>query len=194
MINRRSPSTGSARFFRCMLLMVLSGSMALVACRRSTVEDTVKQVYLENNSEIIGRQIHWEPKMFRAANPKFGKATDIDGAKVLMVVGAECSPCIDKFIQWNDFLAEKKLKPIDVVFIATGKNNGYFDLHVNQKNNFRFHILLDEDNLFVPANQLYVYQNMTFLLDRHNRVILVGDPTHDQTILDYYNEEIEKTN
>ena len=53
-------------------------------------------------------------------------------------------------------------------------------------------VLLDNEKHYLSNNSLEKYHNMLtcFLLDKNNRVVLVGDPLRSSRIRELYNEQI----
>lgn len=163
----------------------------LVGCTGSEVAKEQLQMYKEANNHLINRVLVFQNQKYTVANKKFSSLTTVKGPKILIIVGTDCSPCIDRFIEWNEFLQTGKLNDINVLFIAEGRSNEYFETNIN-KYDFRFNILLDEESTFLDENKLIAYQKTVFLLDSENRVLLVGNPIGNKTILDYYNYEIKQ--
>lgn len=161
-------------------------------CNNNSESDKIREQYFQNNSDIIGKTLQFSPDSLVSYNRNFSGHPKEGNPKIIMVVGSECAPCITKFQEWEAFLNKRQLQLIDIIFIAVGGDSEYLDYHVNKKNKFDFFIFLDNNRGFLNENQLNAYQNTTFLLDGKNKVVLVGDPSKSETVLKYYNDEIEK--
>ena len=127
---------------------------------------------------------------------------DMDSAIVKMVVyvdSTECSPCVlDKMYLWNDIIDEtskygEKMKYIfvfepkqgdielDNLFLAaeySGLNNCiYIDTAMTFK----------KQNDFLPESKLY----HSFLLDKNNRILFVGNPIDNKKIEEIFEGTIK---
>lgn len=87
----------------------------------------------------------------------------------------DCSPCIitlkkiQKLIDNNNFIEKT-----DVVYIARGDTNEYFE-HQVQKNSFSYSIIIDQKSTFLENNDIYSYDRSTILINKKGDVIIAGD-------------------
>jgi len=109
-----------------------------------------------------------------------------------MIVGTDCSSCIEKFKAWQAFITKGNFNKTNVVFVALGENNEYFEYHVNKHGNFDFQILLDPSGKFMDNNGLVPYVSNAFLLDKNNKIVMIGDPIANPAIKNFYDYEIDE--
>lgn len=109
-----------------------------------------------------------------------------------------CSSCkISHLNEWNEMLdfTRKFDGKVSVVYVFSPSPNNVREVIIALKTyGFTYPVFLDETNAFkvqnacIPAGATY----HTFLLDRENRVVLVGDPTWNENLSELYRKTIQE--
>ena len=103
------------------------------------------------------------------------------GNKTLInVVTASCSPCVGELIYWEDIVDNYIDQDVNLVFIAQGKTDYYFEKSVLEKYKLDIPIFLDEDSSFVKTNELLpaLYER-TMVLNEDEEIVFIGSPYYD---------------
>lgn len=174
-----------------LLVLIYCSLSILTSCKSMNKHDTIVATIME-----MGRHKTILPtsEMMCWKSDSFGNYSDsIDCCKLKLVVYADTTNCSLCFLNhmsiWNDFLPlEKKYNgAIRFVFIIEARHNESNSLY-NQLNSTGLNhpIFIDEKLVFrklnphIPKETIY----HTFVLDKNNNIVLVGNPLN--------NEEIEK--
>lgn len=113
------------------------------------------------------------------------------------VDSTSCTSCVlQNLYLWNDLIAlyKKQYKTINFYFIISNKNYKEKDIITTLRNTgFKNSILLDTAGVFIKTNPNIPKESKchTFLLDKNNRVILVGDPILNVDIEQLYNRMLD---
>jgi hypothetical protein len=117
---------------------------------------------------------------------------------VIWFDSTECGSCrMSRMFEWNDDPAVQYAQGLkgkfDVVFIFSPKQEDVHSLTLNLKNyDVSFSVIIDEAGDFprlnphIPADK----RLHAFLLDKDNRVILVGNPLGNEKLWELYKEQI----
>lgn len=104
-----------------------------------------------------------------------------------------CETCISNWLKIWNMVSDNKLLDTELVIIIPNNNpNGVQQLL--QKYHLPNKILLDKDNTFLKKNGLenLLARNRTFLLDKKNNIILVGEPFNHPELMDLYSSTITR--
>lgn len=147
--------------------------------------------YLASYDGVVGKQLKYNPSSFINFNKHYNY-NKIYPNSILMIVNTECTSCIEKFKAWQEYKKQGNFNNLDIVFVAQGKVTEYFDYNVNKINNFDFKIYVDTTSSFIDSNGILLHSNSTFLLDRNNQIVMIGDPISNSIIKDFYAQKIEE--
>ncbi len=140
-------------------------------------------------------------KMICQINGKDTTFNNFYNNKMKMVVYYDslvCSPCSAKKIRlWNNEIDSMKVLNPDFkyYFIFAPKKedeNTLFSTFMEYK--FNYPVFIDVNNVFRKENP-HLPDNLslhTFLLDKNNKVVLVGNPIHNTKIKEMYNDVVKK--
>ena len=116
--------------------------------------------------------------------------------KITTLIWGDCESCIADLEGWGELfqLANSK-QDIEILFYLYTSDFNFFKKHIYDDKNFhQYPLILDKKLNYVDRNDLpfndKIYQ--TFLLDSNNKVILVGNPTQSDKLMELYKEEIKK--
>lgn len=163
------------------VLFVFIAFMLLGCNNRDNIKILISEMMKEsvslrlNNMEII------YPDSLKHIEPEIK-----DYKLVIYSDTTNCSMCfVNSLKEWNDMLClQKEYQNLSLIFIMQGRKN-MLELHrkVLNESTLQYPIYLDVENIFqetnphIPKNKLI----HTFLLDKENNVIVVGNPlTNDR--------------
>lgn len=144
--------------------------------------------YLKINYEKLdGKEVIF-PEKLRKLNESLGHYNfKSKRLKLLFISKMNCSPCIIRMKEIQNFYEESgRIKDkIDFIFIGVGENTSYFN-HQVKENTFSYHIYSDSNFKFIDKNDFYNFKNATMLLDKENRVVMVGDIINNKIFKNIY--------
>lgn len=156
--------------------------LIIISCNKEKPLDS--NLYMSNFKDINNKKIFF--------NTLIQEVSLINNLKLIFTGYAECNSCIITLKEIQLFLDNHTLKnELSVFYIASGVESEYFDYQI-RKNNFTFTIIIDNDSSFIKKNKLYAFDHSTILLDKDNRVILVGNMFEDKEIFTLYNSLINE--
>lgn len=115
--------------------------------------------------------------------------------KVLVYVDSiGCTSCKLQLPKWKEFIAcvdSVSGGQIPFLFFFQSKDNQELR-YILRRDNFRLPVCVDSQNEFGKLNQFPSEQMFqTFLLDKDNRVKVIGNPIHNLSVKDLYLREIK---
>lgn len=165
--------------------------LVLILCLYPSCSSKTEQEAKKIQDEWIGRQIIY-PDDFIAwgiDNELFQELSFKSKYKIVTYVdGAGCTSCklqLPKWAKWIDELRESK-NNVDVLFFISPNDAENLEILL-QYYGFTYPVYIDEKDIFnqknnLPTNELF----QTFLLDRDNRVVAVGNPIHNPQVKELY--------
>lgn len=120
-----------------------------------------------------------------------------DAKMVVWYDSVGCSSCqISRLNEWTEMLAyaEALRGKFQVVFVMTPKNKEMKSVRISLMSSRLGHpMLIDTASAFITANPLVPADSRlhTFLLDKNNRVVLVGSPVNGESLRVLYKETIK---
>lgn len=167
---------------RSFLLAYLAGMLIMSCSPKDKVKDNISKMTEKAVLIDSGKMKTWLPDSALAHGEK--KAFTL----VVFADSTQCSPCfINGLKEWNDMLAMEQDKKGNVRFlfiIEPRKGDETLLREKLQESGFKHPVLIDGKSLFRNANP-HIPQEMlyhTFLLDRENRIVLVGNPLHNEQV------------
>ena len=179
-------------------MFVLPLMPVLISCNSSQVVriDNVQNFYTE---ECIGKEIDIPDSLLVLINnnQEYIHDTNILEKRfiiITLIYNSNCAKCdYIKFSAWKDYL--KKLdqyKNIGLVVIYCGYNE-YFKRIIYPEIAFSSPVILDRQCVFKSRNEIPDSDEFnTMLLDRNNRVLLIGDPTQSVEIEKQFIQKISE--
>lgn len=149
--------------------------------------------YLKDYSDVIGKKMDLGSPLFLYNAPSI-KGNNTSGFKVVTFINTGCSECIKKMDEWKNFLFKNNFFHVKVEFIAQGVPDEYFKEYVKKDNKLNFYIYLDTTDDFLYKQNLTQYFQNTFLLDKYNKILMVGDPIDNERIYNFYRFIINDVN
>ena len=102
-----------------------------------------------------------------------------------------CSSCQLRFSEWEILINSCKLQKLDVSFLFVVHSSDFinFDKEIRFYG-FDYPIIFDYKNQFDKFNHFPPAPYRTFLLDKDNKVQLIGSPINNPTMWELYKKEI----
>jgi hypothetical protein len=108
-----------------------------------------------------------------------------------------CTSCeADKMYMWGDIanFADSLAQWFNIIFLFTPKNEDIQGVVMALKREqFDYPIFIDQNGTFVKQNPKLPKNRQlhSFLLDKNNRVVLVGSPLHNPSLWELYKRTIQ---
>ena len=143
-----------------------------------------RELVLPSDTAII-EAIDSNSKLDYIENKEFKIVTRIDG---------DCSVCIDELLEWKKLVQEYANElNLSFHFYVTTNNFEIFKKINKSTIRFPYPLIFDRlDDLRIKNNLKKDKRFNTFLLDRDNRVVLIGNPIRNKKIKQLYFEKIRK--
>ena len=132
--------------------------------------------------ELLGKKLIFDLNSEMQLHPFANESRHMSGEPsftLIKIVGIGCSSCYTSVQNWNAFLkSHENVNDLRVIFLAYGEER---DAFVNSLKNesFPFDFIWDRDSSFIEINKLQHYGLQSFLLNKENIIIQVGDPLED---------------
>lgn len=158
------------------LFFVLASFLFLSCVRNSNkvIKDKLDQFYKK------------EIKLFTEHNisKDFKFVTYIDGS---------CGICIDEMLEWKSIVYQDSAC-VEFIFYFYAENIETYNILIEKCLDFDYPIIFDEKKKFLEENQLDEKDKIftSLLLDKENKVLMVGNPIRNEEILKLYNKIIYK--
>lgn len=174
-------------------ILAFAAVLSLFSCK-----DQKKEQISETVSAFIGKQIVIPAGSLQAKI--MGRDTLCSDmlsspTKILVYVDSSgCSPCKMELAAWSLHLKELEKAKLDIPLIFIVHTRDYSKLEEGLKNSyFNYPVFYDRDNLTDSLNNFPKKERLkTFLLDKDNKVVLVGSPANNDKLWELYLKQISK--
>ena len=171
---------------------------ALVAVCFSSCKDVQYENAAKIVKEWIGKEIKFPKDISCTSMGKDTTCVDLysDNYKILLYVDShDCTSCRLNLAGWKKIINESDTafsKPPEFIFFFQPKQKDEEALqHIFRSNVFRHPVFIDKENEIDKLNKLPTKPEFQcFLLDKDNKVIMVGDPSTNQGIWTLYKKVI----
>jgi hypothetical protein len=164
----------------------------------SCCENKHKKEVRKTVTEWIGEEIEFPAELQCVSMMKDTACIDLysDNYKILLYVDSlGCTNCRTKLAMWEILISQSDTifenKP-DFLFFFNPKVNRVKELKVLLRNNyFGYPVFIDKDNEIKKLNDFPEKQEyQCFLLDKDNKVVMVGNPVYNSGIWTLYKKII----
>lgn len=149
---------------------------------------------------LIGKQIHID-ESYQSLSVKNGVIDSLsvfyEFKKPIKIVTymdrSSCTQCaMQILIEWNKILQDVKSDSVGFVTIVYPTDKAELESALNMLK-LSNTLLYDTYNNYLKDNKLsdILARNRTFLLDKNNKVVLVGEPLHKPKLWDLYKSSIQ---
>lgn len=170
------------------LYLMLLGTLASCDPNKQHVKNELlekisKKIYLIDSLKSFSIKNGWSANKETNTNYKLAIVTYINGS---------CSSCIYELERWKTYISENQIEDLSFLFYVKAYNNQQLREVLNSIQ-FDFPVIIDNKNTFYNTNKLSenkMYQ--TFLVDKNNLVLLVGNPIYSVKVKELYNQVISE--
>ena len=174
------------------LFTIISVSLLLTAC-----QENKKDEYLQLVKKWQGKEIAFPEEM---AFTRFvtdtvtGFELPKTDYKVLVYVDSiGCTSCKLQLHKWKELIAYTDSltnKSVPYIFVFQSKDDKELR-YLLKRDNFDLPVCIDHDSRMNKLNQFPADMTFqTFLLDRNNKVVVLGNPVHNTAVKDLYIKQI----
>lgn len=103
--------------------------------------------------------------------------------RFVVYIDAECSVCLMHFRFWEQFVSEVKKNNCDYLFYVCKR---FTKNAVIRNTGFTLPYIIDDETLFISENELWDKRFQCALLNDRNEVVIIGDPTLNVKLKEYY--------
>lgn len=136
--------------------------------------------------------------LFLPLNDSFKKSysSKNNGIKIVSFIDGNCGVCIEELYKWKQIINKYEvIDKAELIFFVNSMDFKSLISFIEVKEPFPKPLINDQENLFFNQNKLSrnkMFQ--TFLLDKNNKVILVGNPIFGDKVLSLYIRTIQELN
>ncbi len=144
---------------------------------------------------IVGREINLidSLKYYSKKNGFYNDSPKTD-LKVVTYIDGGCGSCVFELNEWKEFLSSPKLKNVSCLFFVKSYDKKQIALILDEAD-FSYPVIIDLTNKFYEVNEINADKNyQTFLVNKDNEIVLVGNPTYNSQIKKLYFETISELN
>ncbi len=113
--------------------------------------------------------------------------------KIVTYINGDCYACVKELEEWKEWLVRDSIN-IQFLFIYESTDTAHFNSYIKKYFNIEYPLVYDNESEYLSKNNINKYDKMfqTFLLDKNDSVILVGNPFLNKKLAELYRKEIEK--
>lgn len=180
------------KIFLLFIVIVLFNGCNLNEERKKVVgiEDTLSNSYQKKIFLPDSLVFFYGGKKRKIATDEYFNKT----VKVLSILGNDCSKCtVSELMYWDDLSRNyENIDSIQLILVYSGPNYYFTDV-LSEDIGIQIPVLLDESSTIQNNNRLFedpLYR--TVLLDKDNKILLIGSFLNNMNLRRLYFEEIEK--
>lgn len=167
-----------------------------ISCKQSTIKNQIKQfisteITIPTDMNIVINGVDSVTEAPILINNSIAKM-------IIFYDSTLCSPCKISYIkEWDEFIVISKALQgqFEPIFIFSPAENKLNELQISLKvNKLDYPIFIDSKGLFQSQNPRLPFDKKlhTFLVDKNNRVVLVGDPSYNRDLWALYKTTINE--
>lgn len=162
----------------------------LIACnngvRQGSEADVIKR--------LIGKELTFTdnllPETIEKETPFSFELFRRKPLKIATIINLDCGLCIESLNRWEEYV---KNKDITFILIVGGNDFEFFKALKNNESQTFENIFHDKNNVFEMTNKIPRESRFrTFLIDKDNKILLIGNPLFNESIDKLYEKEISK--
>ncbi|MDR1340074.1 MAG: DUF1573 domain-containing protein [Prevotellaceae bacterium] len=177
-------------------LLIITASIAVCfsSCRRNKEKDYAVKIV----TEWTGKEVRFPEGIPCTSMGKDTTCVDLhsDNYKIMLYVDSlGCTSCRLKLSEWNKIMRESDTvfirKPEFVLFFQPKKKDEKELAFIFRQNGFRHPVFVDKENEIGKLNNFpSKLEYQCFLLDKDNKVIIVGNPSLNLKVWELYKRQI----
>lgn len=145
--------------------------------------------------ELTGKELVFNNNLFADAAKDDQSSRDVfqqKTSKIVTIVNYDCGPCRESIKKWKEYFNGKNIPFI--LIVRGGDEEFYNDIRSKESSSFRY-IYYDMNNMFELTNKIpQDIRLRTFLINRENKIRIIGNPLFNKDIAKLYDEEIISAN
>lgn len=139
---------------------------------------------------LMGKELVFTDNLF-ADTPKddqsFQDILQQKSLKIVTIVNYDCGPCRESINKWKEYFNGKNIPFI--LIVRGGDEEFYNNIRSKESSSFRY-IYYDMNNMFELTNKIpQDIRLRTFLINRENKIRIIGNPLFNKYIAKLYDEE-----
>ena len=113
--------------------------------------------------------------------------------KIVTYINGDCYGCVKELEKWQGFYINDSSRA-QFLFYFSSMDTAHFFSYIKKHFDVGFQLIYDKEEEYLTKNNIEKYDKMfqTFLLDRDNKVILIGNPLYNKKLAELYRREISK--
>lgn len=144
-----------------------------------------------------GKQLDFNwPKQYVLKDSSVNESSSNGSVKIVSYISKQlCTPCFGKYLAVSsDYLRQFPSDSIISVCIVNSRPLDEILSVIDSIDLVRTVIIIDKEDVFLQKNSLEKYSDMyrTFLLDKNDKIVLVGNPLRNIDLQDLYSDMIRK--
>ena len=164
-------------------LLVISILFLCVSCK-----DTPKEHYTKLLQEWMGKEVQFpdNPTFTILGRDAVNFPLEADYKILTYVDSMGCISCKLQLSRWKAYMEEKDVAPVRFLFFFSPEKRRDI-LGTLKANAFTHPVCIDEMNELNRLNHFPTeFGGQTFLLDRNNRILAIGNPIHNPKVKELY--------
>ena len=165
------------------IIVFILVALSLFSCKETTKENISHLVKEWNNKEIV----YPNTMRFTILDVDTNFSSSSEYRVVTYVDSAGCTNCKLRLEQWKKFINQlDTIGNVPVLFFLHPKNRKELN-YILKRDHFTYPICIDENDSLNKLNHFpsdMMFQ--TFLLDKDNKVVAIGNPVHNPKVKELY--------
>lgn len=164
----------------------------------SSCKDQGKKVISEHLDALYGKEVkfvHQDRYIIDGRDTVIHMTDTPDFKIVIFADSSGCQPCNLRLGEFNLKIRELKLIDKNARFIVIVQNSDYREFEHNVKHDMPgYPFIYDTEGLFLKINKLPLDSRFhAFLLDKNDKIVLVGNPVGNDKLWDLYKRHIRES-
>ena len=113
--------------------------------------------------------------------------------KLVVYTDGDCGQCISELYKWTEFLNDNTevFKSVREIFIIYSENFQRFE-YLTEKAEIKLPFYYDSTNLYITRNTIYEPMLQSLILDKNNKILIVGSPIENAAMQELYRKVISE--
>lgn len=113
--------------------------------------------------------------------------------KLVVYTDGDCGQCISELYKWTEFINDNRevFKSVREIFIIYSENFQRFE-YITEKAEIKLPFYYDSTNLYITQNEIYENMLQTLILDKNNKIVIVGSPIENAAMRELYRKVLSE--
>lgn len=176
--------------------LVFCYGICVMACSTPRQEQEITAIYNTLKS-LQNKKIDFPANLISSTNGikcYFPYVTSNSDYKVVVYTDSlGCTPCKFKTGEWSYYVRQLQILSGNIYFVFIFQKESKILEEDFRMQGIEYPVIYDTNNAFIQENKLPASSQFhTFLLDKDNKIILIGSPVGNKKIWELYKEKIRK--